>query len=173
MMSTGLGPFYDGLVHLFVTPADLLPVVALALLSGLRGAAWGRAVLLGLPLAWLVGSVATALVVLPSLPPAMAAATAVAIGALVAADVKLPLGVLAGGAIALGLATGAGSSPGIAMSVASGLFAVGGTASLFVVVALLAGQVASLQADAARIAVRVAGSWIAAIGFLALGWALR
>ena len=43
----------------------------------------------------------------------------------------------------------------------------------FVMVALAAALVVSLKAPAARIAVRVAGSWIAAIGLLLLGWALR
>ena len=57
-MNTGFGPFYDGLTHLFVTPEDLLPVIALALLAGLRGPRFGRAVLLALPVAWLVGSAA-------------------------------------------------------------------------------------------------------------------
>jgi hypothetical protein len=41
------------------------------------------------------------------------------------------------------------------------------------VVALLAGQVASVRAPWARVAVQVAGSWIAAIGLFMLGWAVR
>ncbi len=36
--STGMGPVYDGLMHFFMSPEDLVPVLALALLSGLRGA---------------------------------------------------------------------------------------------------------------------------------------
>ena len=46
LMNTRFGPFYDGLTHLFVTPEDLLPVIALALLAGLRGPPFGRSVLL-------------------------------------------------------------------------------------------------------------------------------
>ena len=45
--------------------------------------------------------------------------------------------------------------------------------SLFVVVSLLAGQVAVLQAQWARLAVRISGSWIAAVGLLMLGWSMR
>jgi len=45
--------------------------------------------------------------------------------------------------------------------------------ALFVSVSLLAGQAASLRVRWARTAVRVAGSWIAAIGLLMLGWAMR
>jgi len=48
LLNTGFGPFYDGLTHPFVTPEDLLPVVALTLLAGLHGAQCGRWVYLGL-----------------------------------------------------------------------------------------------------------------------------
>ena len=40
--STGMGPFYDGLVHFLMSPEDIIPVFALALLAGLRGANYGR-----------------------------------------------------------------------------------------------------------------------------------
>jgi urease accessory protein len=46
-------------------------------------------------------------------------------------------------------------------------------AAVFVVVALVAAFVCRLRAPWTRIAVRVAGSWIAAIGLLLAGWALR
>src|SRR5437764_12664206 len=39
--STGVGPFYDGLMHFLMSPEDIVPVLALALLAGLRGAAYG------------------------------------------------------------------------------------------------------------------------------------
>jgi hypothetical protein len=41
--------------------------------------------------------------------------------------------------------------------------------SWFVVVSLLAGQVATVRAFAARVAVQAAGGWIAAIGLFMLG----
>jgi len=47
------------------------------------------------------------------------------------------------------------------------------TSALFVVVALLAGPVVALHALWARSVVRVAGSWIAAMGLLMLGWTVR
>ena len=50
---------------------------------------------------------------------------------------------------------------------------VGIVATLFVLVALAAGLVVALRAPWTRIAVRVAGSWIAAIGLLLLGWSFR
>ena len=45
LVSTGFGPLFDGIGHLVVTPQDLLPVIALALLAGLGGKAYGRQVL--------------------------------------------------------------------------------------------------------------------------------
>jgi hypothetical protein len=42
-MNTGFGPSYDGLTHLFVTPQDLLQVVALALVAVCGGVACHRA----------------------------------------------------------------------------------------------------------------------------------
>ena len=45
--------------------------------------------------------------------------------------------------------------------------------AVFVLIALAAAFVVRLRAHWARIAVRVAGSWIAASGLLMLGWAVR
>jgi urease accessory protein len=51
--------------------------------------------------------------------------------------------------------------------------AAGVAAALFVLVSVLAGQSASVRIPWARVAIRVAGSWIVAIGLLMLGWAMR
>ena len=37
LVSTGMGPVYDGIGHLLLTPEDLIPTLALALYGGLRG----------------------------------------------------------------------------------------------------------------------------------------
>ena len=49
----------------------------------------------------------------------------------------------------------------------------GAVTAVFCVLAILAAQVTTLQAGWTRIAVRVAGSWIAASGLLMLGWLAR
>jgi urease accessory protein len=174
LMTTGLGPFYDGLAHLFLTPEDLLPVVALALLSGLRGPRFGRAVLFTLPVAWLAGSAVGRQLSPNAAMPAVAAGLTLAIGALVAADRPLPLGPVYGIAAALGLWNGSWNGIELARARAAGPGAPLGTAcAVFVVVALLAAMASAVRAPWARIAVRVAGSWIAAAGLFMLGWALR
>jgi hydrogenase/urease accessory protein HupE len=173
VVSTGFGPFYDGIVHLFATPEDLLPVLALTLWAGLRGQAFGRAVLPALPLAWLVGVAIGPAVQWPWAGPLTVATTTVALGALAAADSPLPRGVGVAVAVVLGVLHGALNGP---VLTRAGLGALGGAGiacSVFVVVSLGAGLVVSLRRPWTRVAVRVAGSWIAATGLLMLGWGLR
>ena len=50
---------------------------------------------------------------------------------------------------------------------------VGVACTVFVLASIVAGQVAVARAGAARVVVRVAGSWVAATGLLMLGWTLR
>ena len=95
------------------------------------------------------------------------------LGVLVAADRKLSLitvQVLAG---AMGLLHGFlnGSAMAAANLGASGLLGIAVVA--FVLMSLVAAFVVSLRQDWTRIAVRVAGSWITAIGLLSLGWLFR
>jgi len=172
LVTTGLGPVYDGLLHFVLTPEDLVPALALALLAGLRGAAHGRRALFVLPVAWLLAGV-LGLAAHGSVSPVLTAISFVLLGGLVAADVRLSLGATTVLAALLGLVHG--YLNGTAMAVpglgASGL--VGIVAAVFALVALAASCVVPLRATWARVAVRVAGSWIAAIGLLLLGWGLR
>ena len=57
LVTTGLGPVYDGITHVLMSPDDLVPIIALALLAGLNGPAAGRSALFGLTGAWLVGGI--------------------------------------------------------------------------------------------------------------------
>jgi urease accessory protein len=173
LVNSGLGPFYDGIAHVFVTPEDILALVALALLAGLGGKSYGRSVLFLLPLAWLVGGVAARVTHLAAGLPILSAAWLIALGALVASDRRLPLRLVAGLALAVGLVHGFFNGADLA-GANSGSLAVGGAVCAgFAVVSLVAGQVASFQKEWARIVVRVVGSWIGAIGLLMLGWAMR
>lgn len=172
LVTTGLGPVYDGISHFILTPADLIPVLALALLAGLRGAPHARASLIILPAAWLAGGLA-GLVISHRLSPAWTTASFLVLGGLVAADARLNRPATIALTVALGLLHGmlngqamAPPGPGLA-----GLVGVAGM--LFALVALASALVVSLRAPWARVVVRVAGSWIAAIGLLLLGWSLR
>lgn len=174
LMTTGLGPFYDGLAHFFTTPEDVLPVLALALVAGLRGAPGGRAALFVLPLAWLCGGALGHLFRPHWIWPVASATFTVLLGVLAAADRRLSPSGVGTLAAALGLWHGAWNGLELARAAAPAAGNLIGVATaVFVVIALLAAFVSAVRAPAARIAVRVAGSWVAAAGLFSLGWALR
>jgi urease accessory protein len=173
LMNSGFGPFYDGLAHPLLSPEDLLPAVAMTLLAGLGGARAGRFVLAILPAAWLAGMVAGWAIGLPGAPAWLIAVVTALLGALVAADLRLPLAVVIVVAAALGALLGYDNGRDLAATTGALVAILGIACSLFAIVSLLAGQVAVLQAHWARLAVRISGSWIAAIGLLMLGWSTR
>ena len=173
LMTTGLGPVYDGISHLVLTFDDLLPVIAMALLAGLNGPASGRRALFILPAAWLAGGLAGYLTGVAPLPAGVTSFSLLALGVLTAADLKLAPTVVPALAVTLGTVHGwlNGAAIAVVGREASGL--VGITGAIFLLAALVSALVVSLKRPWMRIAVRVAGSWIAAIGLLLLGWSIR
>jgi hydrogenase/urease accessory protein HupE len=173
LVNTGFGPFYDGISHLFVTAPDLLVVVALGLLAGMRGKATSRGMLLAITLAWSIGGV-MGLTFAPAITWAVATTVSfLLLGALLALDRDLSRSTIIVIAVAVGLTHGFLNG---AESAASGIGLVGFTgsvAALAVMATLTTALAVSFANGAARIALRVAGSWIAAIGILMLGWLFR
>jgi hydrogenase/urease accessory protein HupE len=171
LVTTGMGPVYDGIGHLLLTPEDLVPAVAVALYAGLRGRGPGRQVLFLLPLAWLAGGIAglaAADTVLFLLSPF----SFLILGALIAADLRLPAQVVGGLAVVVGIIHGYGN--GMAMAAGPGVPGLFGImAVLFVLAALVSAVIVSLKPPWTRIAVRVLGSWVAAMGILMTGWFVR
>jgi hydrogenase/urease accessory protein HupE len=172
LVETGLGPVYDGIAHFALTPEDLIPAVALAVLAGLRGTDHARRVIFMLPLAWLLAGILGVAARLAS-PDWLAWLPLLVLGGLVAADLRLPAvattAIAAAAGLFLGLANGyamAQAGPGV-----RGVLGI--VAAVFVVTTLAAACAAAWQSGWLRIAWRVAGSWIAASGLLLLGWSLR
>ena len=171
--TTGMGPIYDGLMHFLMSPEDIVPVLALALLAGLRGAAYGRRALFVVPVAWLIGGLAGLSAAAANPHPFVGAAWFLLMGGLLAANARLSLQMTTGIAALLGVYHGYLNGTGMGMSSTSAVALIGLVFAVFVLIALSASFVVRLQAHWTRIAIRVAGSWIAASGFLMLGWALR
>ena len=171
--ATGMGPIYDGLTHFVMSPEDLVPTLALALLAGLRGAAYGRRALFTLPATWLLGCLLGLTATATNESAGLSSAWFLLLGGLVAADARLSLRVTTALAALLGLVHGYLNGTGMGLSGSAVVAALGLVAAVFVLIALGAALVVRLRAHWARIAVRVAGSWIAASGLLMLGWALR
>jgi len=171
--STGMGSLYDGLMHFLLSPEDFVPVLALALLAGLRGANYGRRALFTLPVAWFLGGLAGLSAVTAAPHPFIAAAWFLLLGGLLAADAKLSMRLTTALAALLGLYHGYLNGTGMGQFGTAAVALLGLVFAVFVLVAFAAAFVVQLRVQWARIAVRVAGSWIAASGLLMLGWAVR
>ena len=171
--STGMGPIYDGLMHFLMSPEDLVPALALALLAGLRGADYGRRAAFTLPATWLAGSLfgLTAAATVES--AVLSSLWFLLLGGLVIVDAKLSLSVMTALAALLGFVHGYLNGTGMGQSGFAVVTVIGLTAGVFVLIVLAAALVVQLRVPWARIAVRVAGSWIAASGLLMLGWSLH
>jgi urease accessory protein len=171
--STGMGPFYDGLVHFLTSPVDLVPALALALLAGLRGVPYGRRAMFTLPAAWLLGSLVGLSAATVSAGMLGSSFLFLALGGLVVADARLSLRTMTVLSALLGLVHGYLNGAGMGLSASAVVAAIGLASAVFVLVVLVAALVVRLRTHGARIAVRVAGSWIAASGLLMLGWSIR
>lgn len=172
--STGMGPFYDGLTHFLMSPEDIVPVLALALLAGQRGSSYGRRALFTLPVAWLLGGLAGLSAMTTTRPhPFIAAGWFLMLGGLLAVDAKVSLRVTTVLAVLLGVYHGYLNGASMGQFDTASVALLGLVFAIFVLIALAAAFVVRLRTNWARIAVRVAGSWIAASGLLMLGWAVR
>jgi urease accessory protein len=173
LVNSGLGPFYDGALHLLLSPGDLLGLVAAALLAGLRGARTGRPTVIALPMSWLLaGMIGMSLPVTLDLPW-LSVLSFVILGVLLAADAKLPPAAV----MSLGGVYGAlhgllnGSALAAMDAGPSTLFGI--VLTVLLLALLTTAVVVPLRALWARVAVRVAGSWIAAVGMLMFGWLMQ
>jgi urease accessory protein len=174
LVTSGVGPFYDGMAHFFLSPDDLLVVVALALAGGSAGKHVAKWVAVVLPLAWLFGMLLV--MVLPAtseVSPAIGAVTMLTSGLLLCV---FPTGV---GWIVIptvavtGVVHGWLNGNAVALTGTSLLAGLGIVTASAVVGLLLSAISISWTGGWQRIMLRVAGSWIAAIGLLALAWQFR
>lgn len=169
LVNSGLGPFYDGISHFALSPECFLAVVALALLAGAAGKAQGRTALGFGSGAWLVGALSghlagseLNLLWLTTIPLLLGIAVA-----LKAAPRETGIGILAvGTGFLLGFGQGAALAAGdVGISSVLGN-AIPATCLLAIIAAIAVG----CRKQWSRTVVRVAGSWIAAISLLTIGW---
>ena len=168
----GVGDLYAGLLHVLTALEHVLPFIALSLLAGQRGMkAQAEAVLLVFPVALMVGAAAALW-----LPPMSGLAffniaSAILLGALVAAARPLPRAVFYGLVVVFGISHGFANGEAITQTTKAYLFILGVGLSGLAVLAygtLMVDFLLKRKAGWIQIAVRVAGSWIAAIGVLVL-----
>jgi hydrogenase/urease accessory protein HupE len=173
LVTSGVGPFYDGVMHFFVSPEDLGVVIALILFAGLSGRAAARWLVLALPVAWLMGIGLGLGWPGPTGNSWMLALSMLLAGLLAAVNPHVPTCLPAAVAVGLGMMHGVLNGRTMASTETSLLAAVGIVVALGLVVLLLGAFVSSLHVPWQKIAARTLGSWLAAIGLLALAWSLR
>jgi len=173
LVNSGLGPIYDGALHLMMSPEELLGVIAMGLLAGLRGARASRLAVLALPAAWLAGAlIGSTLAGFPD-PPWVSALCLLGLGGLVALDCALPTWAVGLLAALFGGFHGLSNGVALAASGAAPTAMLGIAAAVAILGLLLSALVVSLPRAWLRIAVRVAGSWVGAMGMLLLGWSMK
>ena len=174
LVTSGVGPFYDGMAHFFVSPEDLLVVVALSLLGGISGKQVARCVAVVLPLAWLLGMLVGANTPEASGDgPLIAAVTMLLSGLLLCASPKVSVWAMLPLVAIIGAVHGWLNGEVVATTGTSLLAGLGIVIAATIVGLLLSAASLSLTASWQRVALRVAGSWIAAIGLLAIAWQFR
>jgi urease accessory protein len=165
----GVGDFYAGMLHPVTAVDAVLPILALSLLAGQQKRENSIRVLVAFPASLLVGAL---LALFRSSPAALGwvqLAFAAVLGGLVALSRPLPKYLLMALGIALGIAVGWSNAGELTGDISrfrfvSGLIVVG-----ILLITYGVGLVRRLTVPWSQIAVRVVGSWIAAIGILVLG----
>lgn len=171
----GVGDLYAGLLHVLTALEHVLPFVALSLLAGQRDLkAQAEGVLLVFPVALMAGAGAALW-----LPPIHGLAlfniaSAILLGGLVAAAWTLPIWLFYGLVVLFGVSHGFANGEAITESMKAYLFILGvGLAGVAVLAygTLMVDFLLKRRIGWITIAVRVAGSWIAAIGVLVMATA--
>lgn len=174
LVSMRFGDYYSGLLHPLTALEHLLAFIALGILAGVLGATPSRRLLLSFGPALAVGAWLAArdseamplhLLVLASL---------VAIGGLLA--LGRPLGAMALLALSIvaGLVHGYENGRGFPVGGDTGLYVLGVATSGYLLVTLVSAALVAVKERPhwLLVACRTAGSWIAAVGVMMLGFAL-
>jgi hypothetical protein len=171
---SGLGGFYGGLLHPLVVPSEVLAVLAVGLLFGGAGRKACRLGLIVFAGAVSVGLL-TARFIDPStdLTTSLLLAVALVAGVIVAAGIHIPSALVSFIALAAGAGLGIDAAPEAetigTLIVTSAATVLGSTLITMVVAVLVLDRNIHWQ----TVAMRIAGSWIAACSILYFGWLLR
>ena len=175
IVASRLGDFYAGALHPLTGLVDLLLWAALGLLAGMQPPGRARWLVPLFPLGLLAGLLLGLHGDVPG-GAALDAGMMVAVGGLLAAAARLPLPALCALALVLGAWRGMANAAGVAPETSVALFAAGFAVAGYAAITLVAAAAAAfLQPGQGwrTVTLRAAGSWIAAIGLMVGGLALR
>lgn len=168
----GVGDFYAGMLHPLTALDFVLPWIALALFAGQQGRKSALLVLGTFPASILLGAV----LAIASPQPAWLSAANLAIipvlGLAVALAFSCPVPLMFVFSAAVGFLQGFANGAEITGAISPWRFIPGLTTVAILVIAYGIGMVRSLEKPWTRVAVRVVGSWIAAIGIMVCAFRL-
>lgn len=162
----GVGDFYAGMLHPVTALDFLLPWIALALFAGQQRRKGALLVLTTFPPSILLGAVLALMFPQPAWLSFANLAIIPLLGLAVALAFSCPEPLIVGFSVAVGLLQGMANGAEITGALSPWRFIPGLTTIAILVIAYGIGAVRSLEKPWAQIAVRVVGSWIAAIGIM-------
>lgn len=174
LVSTRFGELYSGILHPLISLQHLVPWLALGMLAGLQQTATARPVLWAMPLFVGLGAL------LGGLLPASGFITWLNVSSFAVLGVLVALAVRLGQPLLLALTAVVGVSHGLANAApeldarGQALYVLGVAIAAYVLIALVTAgsHVLAGRAKWGSIALRAAGSWIAAIGLIFAGFSM-
>lgn len=170
--SAQAGAFYAGLLHPLTAPEHVLPMLALGLLAGQRGLHESQGVLLAFTVALAAGAGLAPSGTAPGWIALLNVGSLVVIGGSVAAAWRWPTALLYALALGFGATHGYANGAARPLDGSPPIFVLGLVAAALLTTgygAVVSDALRRLKPNWPRVAVRVAGSWVAAVGILVLG----
>lgn len=176
LVNTRLGDFYGGMIHPLTGVEDVVPWLALAMLGALQGPERARWLLVAFPTGLAAGALFSVAMPGGATMPGLAVAVIALTGLAVATAATLPLPALLGLGSVVALLHGYQNGQAMVADTDQLLFISGLTAIGYVFMTLATGLALVFLEGSGKwrlVAVRAAGSWVAAVGIMALGLQLR
>ena len=167
------GDFYAGSFHLLTAIEHLIPLIALGLIAGQQGKKTSKSYVILVPLALLFGTYIGINFSESNLSIYVNSFSFLLIGALIAWNKKLPYWLLILIAVVFSITHGYSNGTAFELTLSKFNYTIGVAVAGLVVITIFTGVVLSLKKEWQKIAVRVAGSWIAAIGLITLPMIFR
>jgi urease accessory protein len=164
----GVGDFYAGMLHPMTSVECVLPIIALSLLAGQQNRRTAIGILLSFPIASVLGAWLGLIVPVSPFVAVINTAAMAVLGILVALNRSLPLEISVILSSVLGLTVGWANGGELTSDTSAYRFIPGLAVVGLLLISYGIGLVRSLNMPWAKTAVRVTGSWIAAIGILVL-----
>lgn len=165
----GVGDFYAGMLHPLITIESVLPLVAFSLLAGKQRREAAIPLLTVFPTSLIVGAVLAKAVIARSYLLLMQLILTAILGILVATEQHVAVWILVAISAVLGILVGCTNAVEVLGRVSALRFVAGLAVSGLLLLVYGNGLVRNLKAEWSRVAIRVVGSWIAAVSILVLG----